>query len=262
MSSFWGAVGASARGKRAAIIDVVAVAGLWQLSTLFLPRLVAPPLPAIWHSLLGILTNYGMLQNLVYTVARVVVGIAIASALGVIVGLLMGLWRGFQTYTTPLVHLIQGVPSLSWVVLAVIWFRGVEVRIDFILVIVLAPSFALYTAGAVRSVPTDLQEVVIAFRARHLQRFRLVIWPSVIPAILSAWEVNLGTAVRVVVVAELVGATTGVGFELLNSQSVLDMAGAIAWTVLLVLVLLVFQGILKATEKRLLAWRPRLEGQA
>ncbi len=46
-----------------------------------------------------------------------------------------------------------------------------------------------------------------------------MIWPTVLPGILTAWKVNLGNAARVVVVAELVGATGGVGYELLSSNS-------------------------------------------
>jgi ABC-type nitrate/sulfonate/bicarbonate transport system permease component len=60
-------------------------------------------------------------------------------------------------------------------------------------------------------------------------------------------------------VAELIGSNVGVGFQLLNSQAVFDMAGAIAWTLSLVLLLSIFQLTISITEGRLLAWRPRGE---
>ncbi|MEU7835728.1 MULTISPECIES: ABC transporter permease subunit [unclassified Nonomuraea] len=244
------------KGKRAAVIDIIAIAGLWQLSTLFLSSLVAPSIPDIWNSLVHIVTNSATLKSLLITVERVVLALITTFLLGVAIGLLMGARRTFETYARPILQFLQGVPGLSWVVFAVIWFKDVETRIAFIMLVELTPSFALYTVGAVRSVPHDLQEVAVAFRARPIQRFRLIVWPAVIPAMLSAWEVNLGTAIRVVVVAELVGATTGVGYELLNSQSIFDMAGAIAWTLLLVVVLMILQAVRGLAESRLLAWRP------
>jgi ABC-type nitrate/sulfonate/bicarbonate transport system permease component len=62
-----------------------------------------------------------------------------------------------------------------------------------------------------------------------------------------------------VVVAELVGATGGVGYELLRQQQLFDMTGALAWTLQLVVFVLVFQGVITAVEQWALRWRPRSE---
>ena len=69
-----------------------------------------------------------------------------------------------------------------------------------------------------------------------------MIAPAILPDILTAWKVNLGNASRVVVVAELVGATGGVGYQLLQQQQLFDMAGALAWTLQLVFFVLIVQG--------------------
>jgi ABC-type nitrate/sulfonate/bicarbonate transport system permease component len=86
-----------------------------------------------------------------------------------------------------------------------------------------------------------------------------MIWPTVLPGIFTAWKVNLGNASRVVVVAELVGATGGVGYQLLQQQQVFDMAGAIAWTIVLVVFVLAVQGIISAIEGRALSYRAAAE---
>ncbi len=76
-----------------------------------------------------------------------------------------------------------------------------------------------------------------------------MIAPAILPDILTAWKVNLGNASRVVVVAELVGATGGVGYELLQQQQLFDMAGALAWTLQLVFFVLIVQGVADADRK-------------
>ena len=81
----------------------------------------------------------------------------------------------------------------------------------------------------------------MSFRPSAWTLFRVLIVPTIVPGILTAWKVNLGNAARVVVVAELVGATGGVGYELLRQQQLFDMAGALAWTIQLVLFVLVVQ---------------------
>ncbi len=119
----------------------------------------------------------------------------------------------------------QGIPALSWVVIAIIWFRGIEFRIFFIMVMTTLPAFTFQVLDAYRAMSKDLFEMTLSFRPTRLDLLRTLIWPTVLPGILTAWKVNLGNASRVVVVAELVGATGGVGYELLQQQQLFDMAG-------------------------------------
>lgn len=245
--------------QRKLLIDIVVLMALWQLSTLFFPPIVAPSLLQIGQSILDIATDYSKFQHLLYTATRLVAGLILAFVIGSFLGLSMGVFNRVREYLKPLLHLIQGVPALSWVVFAVIWFPNVEMRILFILTIVTLPGFALYIDSAVRSVQADLLDLGRAFRANRFQQFRMIIIPAIIPEVLSAWSVNIGAGVRVVVVAELVGATTGVGFQLLNSQSIYDMSGAIAWTLMLVGFLMILQTVVSLAEAKLLAWRPQGE---
>ncbi|TAM88693.1 MAG: ABC transporter permease subunit [Candidimonas sp.] len=249
-------------GKRyPVIIDVIVIAGLWQFSTLFLPPIVAPSLKNIGIAVFDIFSEPQNLLSLVTTGARIFIALIIAFVGGTTLGLLMGALDGVRRYVKPILYVAQGIPGLSWVVFAVIWFSQAELRIGFVLVIITLPAFALYIDSAVRAVNLDLLQLAQAFRASRLQRFRMVVLPAIVPEILSAWTVNLGNGVRVAVVAELMGSTVGVGFQLLQAQSVFNMAGAIAWTLSLVALLLLYQGIIILAEHRLLAWRPKGEIQ-
>ena len=139
---------------------------------------------------------------------------------------------------------LQGIPALSWVVIAIIWFHGTEFRIFFIMVITTLPAFTFQILDAYRSMSKDLFEMTMSFRPSTWTLFRVLIVPTIVPGIITAFKVNLGNAARVVVVAELVGATGGVGYQLLLQQQLFDMAGAIAWTLQLVLFVLVMQSLL------------------
>jgi len=140
-------------------------------------------------------------------------------------------------------------------VIAIIWFHGVEFRIFFIMLMTTLPAFTFQILGAIRSMSKDLYEMTLSFRPRPMQMFRMLYLPTVIPDIITAWRVNLGNASRVVVVAELVGATGGVGYQLLRQQQLFDMAGALAWTLQLVLFVLVMQQVLTLLENYLLRYR-------
>jgi NitT/TauT family transport system permease protein len=118
------------------------------------------------------------------------------------------------------------------------------------------PSFTFQILDAFRAMSKELYEMTIAFRPSRWTLFRVLIVPTIVPGILTGWKVNLGNAARVVVVAELVGATGGVGYQLLRQQQLFDMAGAMAWTLQLVLFVLVVQQTITAIETWALRYRP------
>lgn len=171
----------------------------------------------------------------------------------------MGSSARVERYVHPLLTFNQGIPALSWVVFSVIWFKSTEFRIWFIIAMTTLPAFAFQIHDAYRAMSKDLVEMSLSFRPSKWDKFRTLIIPSILPGIITAWKVNLGNVARVVVVAELVGATVGVGYELLQRQQLFDMAGAIAWTLVLVLFVVVSQGIVELIETRLLRYRPKAE---
>src|ERR1700761_3123681 len=238
--------------------SVVALAGLaivWQIASLFVPHFLFPSIPEIAARLVAIFTSWNSIAAPLSSSGRILAGLGGAFVLGTIVALPMARSPTFERYAYPLLNFNQGIPALSWVVIAIIWFRGIEFRIFFIMVMTTLPSFTFQVLDAYRTMSKDLFEMTLAFRPTRLDLFRTLIWPTVLPGILTAWKVNLGNAARVVVVAELVGATGGVGYELLQQQQLFDMAGAVAWTLVLVIFVLIVQSVITLIETRALRYR-------
>ena len=123
------------------------------------------------------------------------------------------------------------------------------------MVVTSLPAFTFQVLDALRGMSKDLFEMVLSFRPTRAKMFRAMVLPAILPDIMTAWKVNLGNASRVVVVAELVGATGGVGYELLMQQQQFDMAGALAWTLQLVFFVLVSQQIIALIEGRVFRYR-------
>jgi ABC-type nitrate/sulfonate/bicarbonate transport system permease component len=242
-----------------ATASTLAIALAWQIASLFFPPYLFPPVPDIVTRTLAILFSWPLLSEVLITALRIFAGLAGAFVLGCVMALVIGRSPRIESYVTPVLVFLQGIPALSWVVIAIIWFHGIEFRIFFIMVLTTLPAFTFQILDAFRSMSKDLFEMTMSFRPRRWTLFRVLIVPTIVPGILTAWKVNLGNAARVVVVAELVGATGGVGYELLRQQQLFDMAGAIAWTLQLVCFVLVFQGLITAIEAWALRWRPRSE---
>ncbi len=231
----------------------------WQIASYFFPPFLFPSVPAIARRFAGIFLEAAPLADALSTAARILLGLGGAFVLGAVLALLMGRSERFRRYAHPLLNFNQGIPALSWVVISIIWFKGIEFRIFFIMVMTTLPAFTYQLLDAYRSMSKELLEMTLSFRPSRLDLLRVLVLPTVMPGILTAWKVNLGNAARVVVVAELVGATGGIGYELLQQQQLFDMAGAIAWTIVLVVFVLIVQSLLGLIERWSLAYRPLAE---
>jgi ABC-type nitrate/sulfonate/bicarbonate transport system permease component len=230
------------------VLPFVVVAGFWQIASLFFPPFLFPSLIDVFKRCFDILTTWSQLVDVLATVGRILAGLAGAFIVGAAFAVMMVRSRAVNDFLSPILTLFQGIPALSWVVFAIIWFHGIEPRIFFIMVMTTLPAFTFQVLSALQAMSRDLMEMVMSFRPTRTKLFRVMIIPAILPDILTAWKVNLGNASRVVVVAELVGATGGVGYELLQQQQLFDMAGALAWTLQLVFFVLIAQAVLTFIE--------------
>jgi len=241
----------------AAPFVVLAVA--WQAAAAMFPPYLFPSLVSVARRCVDILVSWTQFADVLATVARILAGLAGAFVIGSLFALAMVRSRAVDDFLSPILTFFQGIPALSWVVFAIIWFHGTEPRIFFIMVVTALPAFTFQVLGALRAMSKDLFEMVLSFRPSRMILFRAMILPSVLPEVLTAWKVNLGNASRVVVVAELVGATGGVGYQLMQQQQMFDMAGALAWTLQLVFFVLVVQQILAWIEAYAFRYRATSE---
>jgi NitT/TauT family transport system permease protein len=238
-----------------AALSTLVLLAAWQVASWFFPHYLFPPVQAVVGRTVEIFLDGPLLLEVLATALRIFAGLLGAFIFGCLLALVIGRSPLIESYFTPVLVFLQGIPALSWVVIAIIWFHGIEFRILFIMVMTTLPAFTFQILDAFRSMSKDLFEMTMSFRPRRWTLFRVLIVPTIVPGILTAWKVNLGNAARVVVVAELVGATGGVGYQLLRQQQLFDMAGAIAWTLQLVLFVLVVQQSINAIETYVLRYR-------
>ncbi len=246
--------------RKEPIISFGVILAAWQVASFFLPPYLVPGVGAILAAFIEIVASLTLLGDVLTTMGRIFLGLVLAFITGTILGVFMGFTETVEKYTLPVLHFIMGIPALSWVVFAIIWFSHVETRIAFILLAGCLPNYALIIHDGIKSISKEYLDMLRALRPTRKQLFSKLILPGMIPAVLTSWKVNLGLAARVVIVAELVGATRGVGNKLLLAQELFEMPKAIAWTLVLVTFLLISQFVILFLEHKLLRWRPAKQG--
>jgi NitT/TauT family transport system permease protein len=242
--------------SRQAIVSVLIFAAIWEALSylapaLGIPAFAIPSLARIGRSLLTITPI-----DVLVTLGRVIGALVASFVLGVALAVLMYQSQRLESYLRPMIRLFMAVPVVSWILFAVLWFRGVEFRIAFVLIAVCGPVFLIDAFDAMRNVPRELRRMVRSFRPTALQYFGKLMFPAIVPNLITSWKINLSLAIRVVTIAELVGAVTGIGHQLAVAQELFSVADVFAWTLVLVALLFLLEAVVARVEQRVLRWRP------
>lgn len=244
--------------NRRKVYAVLTVLFFWQILSLIYPDYLFPPLQNIAVDTIKIFGSGEQLENYGGTVYRILLALGGAFLTGLFLSVLMSFNRLFEDYFLTIFHIMMGVPALSWVVFAVIWFKFVEFRIFFVVFVGALPMFTLHLHDSIKGIDREKMDMLRVFRPTRWQMLRMLILPALLPVMLTSWKINVGYGTRVVIVAELVGATTGVGYQLLMAQELFKMSSAIAWTLTLVLFLIVTEQVILGMERFFLRYRPAL----
>jgi len=240
---------------RHTLVSLLVFALVWELLSYLAPALGIPPfaIPSMARIAKSITTITPI--DIVVTLARVIGALIVSFVLGIVLAMAMYRSDSLDKYLHPMIRNLMAVPVVSWILFAVLWFPGVEFRIGFVLVVVCCPVFLVDTLDAMRSVPRELRQMMRSFRPTTLQFFVKLMLPAIVPTIFTSWKVNISLAIRVVTIAELVGAVTGIGHQLSVAQELFSVADVFAWTIVLVALLFLLEAIVARVETRLLRWR-------
>ena len=202
----------------------------------------------------SLMTEYGFAGDIGVTVWRVVGGFVIAAAIGVPLGLAMGAWKPVEAFFEPFISFARYLPASAFIPLLILWAGIGEAQ--KLSVIVIGSLFQIVimvavTAGATRM---DLVEAAYTLGSRPGGIVRRVILPSAAPSVMETLRLVLGWAWTYVIVAELVGASSGIGHMIMDSQRLMDTGQMIFGIIVIGLIGLVTDLLFRALNKALFPW--------
>jgi sulfonate transport system permease protein len=198
----------------------VAVALSWELAVRhgFASGRLVPPPSIIFQTFADLARSGELALHAGATLSRVIAGFAF----GVVAGTVLGAITGYSALTNrlvdPTLQALRAIPSIAWVPLFILWFGIFEAsKIILIAVGVFFPVY-LGVMGAVMSVDRKIVEVGRAFRLSGTAMVRRILLPAVMPAYVISLRAGMGLGWMFVVAAEFMGASTGLGFLLIDGQ--------------------------------------------
>lgn len=185
----------------------------------FFPSNLLPTPSAVLETIWGLLLSGELLKHIVITLYRVSLGFLIGGVVATILGALTGYSRSAHQFLDPLLQSLRNIPSLAWVPLFILWMGIQEPsKIALIAVGVFFPVYLNLMSG-VQSVDRKLVEVGKVYRLNSLQLIRRVFLPATLPAFVVGLRSGLGLGWMFVVAAEIMGASQGLGYLLVDGQT-------------------------------------------
>jgi taurine transport system permease protein len=159
--------------------------------------------------------------HILVSLARALFAFAMAGLVGIPIGLLMGFFPVFNAVLDPFVQFFRPLPKLALIPLVILWF-GIGELSKFVLIFMATLLTVIVSAAAaVKSVPENRIRVARALGVNQYQFFRHVIFPSVLPDLFTGMRVGVGIGWTTLIAAEMIAATSGVGWMVLNASSYL-----------------------------------------
>lgn len=233
----------------------VAIVAAWWIGSASSTSLYFPPLSEILETVRADWLGPFFVQHLVPSVGKFLAGYLIAVVLGVIIGMLIGLSPIARAIADPLVQFLRSLPPVTILPVGILLF-GIGAPMN-IFVIVFGSIWAtlLNTADGVRGVDLQVRDTARSFRLTWPQRIRYVLLPSAGPQIFAGMRTSLQIAIILIVVSEMVGATSGIGYYVLKSQQTFKVVETWAGTIVLGVLGFVMTVLFLQVEKRVLAWQ-------
>ncbi|KQQ13553.1 ABC transporter permease [Methylobacterium sp. Leaf123] len=212
-------LGGSARLALGLLLPLALALG-WEaaVATGFASGRLLPPPSRIAAALWTLAASGELWTHVEATLIRVGLGFAFGAGAGILAGALTATLPTLRWLVDPSLQALRAVPSLAWVPLFILWFGILETpKVALIAVGVFFPVY-IGVAGAIASVDRKLVEVGRIFRLSRVALARRILLPAVLPATLTALRTGLGLGFLFVVAAELMGASEGLGYLLLDGQ--------------------------------------------
>ncbi len=229
---------------------------VWAVATLggyVSPTFLASPITMAQEGWL-LFTEYNFIHDIGMTVWRVFGGFILAAIVAVPLGIAMGAHKGVEAFFEPFVSFCRYLPASAFIPLLILWAGLGELQKLLVIFIGSVFQIVLMVAVTVGAARKDLVEAAYTLGANNTGIVRRVLIPGAAPEIAETLRLVLGWAWTYVIVAELIGSSSGIGHMITDSQALLNTGQIIFGIIVIGLIGLISDFAFKALNRRLFAW--------
>jgi len=200
---------------------------IWQLACVtkldFFIRFDNVPTPlVVLDALLKHLHETKFYIHIAVSMRRIVIGFALASAIGIMVGVLMGRSKVLRELIVPYIEILRPIPAVAWIPLAILMWPTEESSIIYITFLGALFPIVLNTVHGVEQTPDVLVRAALSLGASRLHIFWHVVMPAALPSIATGLAIGMGVSWFSLLAGEIISGQYGIGYFTWNAYSLIN----------------------------------------
>lgn len=244
--------------SRARWLSPLVLLAIWELGSrtgLIPQRTLAAPSTVI-VTLYGMIISGELPSNLLVSLGRAGLGLAIGVGLGTLLGLVAGLSRQGEAAIDPLMQIKRTIPVVALTPLFIVWFGIGET--PKIALIAFASMFPIYINlySGIRGVDVRLIDAARSFGLGRLEIVWHVVLPAALPSLFTGLRYSLSIAIILLVIAEQINATAGLGYLINNARDFMRTDIIVVCLLVYAVLGLLADSLVRLLEAKALSWRP------
>ncbi len=229
---------------------------IWTLVSRSFGSYVMPSPMMVVLGLKTIIISGTIWEHTYATMWRIVVGFTGALLIAMIMGMFSYLWRTARSVVDDLVAILNSTSVFVWIVVSLIWFGLTDMAPIFTTFMITLPVLAANVVEGVQNVDKRQMEMAFVYKLSAVDQFRHVVLPSTIPYLVAGMKVGFGLALKVSVVAEIFGITSGIGYIMNYSREILATDMVFAWAGVMILIMIIIDKLIfDSFSRRVERWR-------
>lgn len=243
--------------KLRGLTTLLVVAVAWEIAarTVITNKLAFAPLTTVWSAFVELVADGSLWKHSQVSLLEFGLGFGLAVLVGVIGGMALGASQVLRNYLDPFISLLYSTPFVALSPLFIVWFGiGLASKVAVVFLYAVFPIL-INTSTGITATDKNLLEVGRSFCASRMQVFTRILFHAALPYIVAGLRLGVARGVVAVVVAELFGASAGLGFLILESGQTFNTPTLLAVVILLAGSGLALVELFKALERKLASWR-------
>jgi NitT/TauT family transport system permease protein len=237
-------------------VSLVALVAVWEIAARLVGSTMLPTPFAVLAAVYRYTRSGQLPLELGITLARVAAAFVVAMTVGAVIGFMLGRSRKLNLLLDGALVLALNIPALVIIILCYLWLGLTEVAVIVAVAINKIPVVVVTTREGTRAIDTRLLAVAQVYRVPAAVKLYRVFLPQLYPYLMASARNGLALIWKIVLVAELLGRSNGVGFELSVFFQFFDITSILAYTLVFAAVVMAIEaGVMRPLEARLTRWR-------
>ncbi|MDW5298616.1 MAG: ABC transporter permease subunit [Sedimentibacter sp.] len=231
----------------------------WECAAMHYISIVLPSPAEVLEGFVQLCQEKEFYRDIIITVSRGMIGYILSMALGVIVATVFYMAKPIKEIFYSYIVILQSIPRISWILLAMIWFPFDSTIILFILIITLVPIVTISVFEGYESIDCDLLDMARIFKVSSAKILTYIYLPAISTHIISTSKATLGIMWKTLIMAELLTVPDGLGARMGYLRTALVTDQIIAITVVIVALNCICQRIISLIYKKTQRWKESYE---